>query len=278
MPIAWAQQNTLLLPNEFSSEETAYMRINRLLAALTTVSIAGFGCALTAMPVNAVELLSPLYPPLHETDSFLLLRVGANIEFTMTVYQHSEEREALVMYALAETTDDETSYCCTMLEAGEYTLEISVPAISGCRQMLTQELQFTIVNPDYAEDYTASKITVDLQKTMDPTLEIGFSDTELTAYVDGTTQIMKTAFLYNSAEGLCGDVNLDGVIDSQDAIDTLQAYVADLLGQPADMTTQQMICADIDGNRILDTNDALCILEYYAQTILGEQPTWEDIL
>lgn len=254
------------------------MKPNRLLAALAACSIAGFGCALSAQPVGAVELIMPLYPALHETDSYLMLNVGADTEFTMTVYQHSEEREALVMYAVAETTDAETSYCCTMLEAGDYTLEITVPAISGCRQMLTKTLQFTIVNPDFAEEYTASKITVDLQKTMDPALEIGFADTEVVSYVDGTAQIVETAFLCNGAEGLCGDANLDGVIDSQDAIDTLQAYVAGLLDQPADMTTQQMICADIDGNGILDTNDALCILEYYARTILGEQPAWEDIL
>lgn len=257
------------------------MNRNRLSAVLLTCCIALTGQLQAVSTVYAAEdrILTPLYTAEQETTSALALRVEADTEFSMMLYQHSQEREALAMYTIAETPAEDTTYHCIMLEPGDYTLEVSVPAIQGCTRLLTQKLQFTIIAPDYATDYSASKIEVALLHTIDDTREIGFSDAALTTNTENNTQYLQTDFICNSATGLLGDADLDNSISTQDALVTLQAYIRSLMNPSApSLSMQQEICADIDGDEVLSANDALAILQYYTQSLMGHSPSWDSLI
>ena len=59
-----------------------------------------------------------------------------------------------------------------------------------------------------------------------------------------------------------GDVNMDGVIDTQDANLLLSAYYGS-----EELTEEQLALADVDGNGVIDTQDANLIVSYYYGTI-----------
>lgn len=65
-----------------------------------------------------------------------------------------------------------------------------------------------------------------------------------------------------------GDVTLDGSIDSTDALETLQSYVAvSVMLQRSSITTTQRVCADIDGDGVVSADDALAILSLYVSSM-----------
>lgn len=253
------------------------MKLNRSAMALLTCCTVFAGCMHTIPTLcsAADRVIMPLYTPDQETTSSLSLTVHAGTTFSMAIVQHSEERETLEMYTAADTPAEDTTYHCITLEPGDYTLEVSVPAISGCKRQLTQALNFTIASPDYVTDYSASTIEVTLIQTIDDTQEIAFADAELITYIEDNTQYLRTDFICNGAAGLCGDVDLNGTVTTQDALITLQAYIQSLIGTPTTLTMQQEICADIDGDGMLGANDALSILQYYTQGIMGQTPSWD---
>ena len=72
----------------------------------------------------------------------------------------------------------------------------------------------------------------------------------------GRVQVARTA------EGLCGDVNGDGAIDTADAVLVLQ-YAAELIGA-TDLDTAP---ADVNRDGTIDTADAVLILQYAAELI-----------
>ena len=59
-----------------------------------------------------------------------------------------------------------------------------------------------------------------------------------------------------------GDVNMDGVIDTQDANLVVSYYYGS-----EELTEEQLALADVDGNGIIDTQDANLIVSYYYGTI-----------
>ena len=61
---------------------------------------------------------------------------------------------------------------------------------------------------------------------------------------------------------LLGDVNMDGVIDTQDANLIVSYYYGS-----EELTEEQLKLADVDGNGIVDTQDANLIVSYYYGTI-----------
>ncbi len=232
-------------------------------------------------PVNAEDtaiMLMPNYTPITQTTSLCRIHVAAGTEFTVSVYQHSEEREALLMYQYSDTPTEDTLYCCIQMEPGEYTLELSVPAISGCPTMLRQNIAFTVVNPDYAADYDATILTVELAAATQTDTALGFTETVQESYIENGTEYINAAFICNTASGLRGDADLSGVIETNDAIIALQEYNASILQMPTDHTEVQRICADIDGDGIIQTKDAIGILRYYTALLIGETPDWSSYI
>ncbi|MGN0648791.1 MAG: hypothetical protein ACI4J3_09200 [Oscillospiraceae bacterium] len=251
----------------------------RFISALTACLLFG-GCLLPrqAYAEDEVFMLTPLYTPIKQTDSVCKVSVAAGVEFTLSVYQHSPERDALLMYTVSETPLADTIYCCVQLEPGDYTLTISMPAICGCPTQLRHELDFTVINPDYATDHMQTNVTVDLSATVDADMPLGFTGDAEESYIENGTEYRNATLVCNQAEGLRGDVHPDGVIDSADAIVTLRAYNAALMQLPAPITEIQAVCADIDGDGSIQPADAIAILRYYNALLMHETPDWNNYI
>ncbi len=232
----------------------------------------------TAYAADEVFLLSPLYTPIRQTDSICKVNVAAGTEFTLSVYQHSPERDALLMYTITDTPLTDTIYCCVQLEPGDYTLELAMPAISGCPTVMSQTLAFTVVNPDYATDHTDTTLTVDVSAAIQADMPLGFTGGAEASYIENSTEYINAAFVCNQAEGLRGDANRDSKIDSSDAIIALQAYNASLMQTPAPINEIQAVCADIDGDGVIQPADAIGILQYYNDLLMNETPDWNDYI
>lgn len=228
--------------------------------------------------VEEVLMLPPIYTPIKQTDSICKLNVAAGTEFTLSVYQHSPERDALLMYTISEMPLAETLYCCVQLEPGNYTLELAMPAISGCPTQLCRELDFTVIDPDYATDYSQIVVAVDLSATMDAALPLGFTGDAEESYIENGTEYINASFVCNQAEGLRGDAEPDGVIDSSDAVVALRAYNSTLMQTPFPLTEIQAICADVDGDGVIQPADAIAILRYYNALLMHETPDWNSYI
>ncbi len=67
-----------------------------------------------------------------------------------------------------------------------------------------------------------------------------------------------------------GDVNLDGVVELEDAMLTLKCYTSRIAHQKElGFSYTQQRCADIDGDGLVDLTDAMGILKYYVVTMSG---------
>lgn len=228
--------------------------------------------------VADVFMILPIYTPIKQTASVCKITVDAGTELSLSVYQHSPERDALLMYTMHETPLVETIYCCVQLEPGDYTLELTMPAISGCPTQLHRALEFTVVDPDYATDYTQTVVAVDLSVTVNADLPIGFTGDVEESYIENGTEYTNVSFVCNQAEGLRGDVNPDGVIDSSDAIAVLQAYNATMMQTSSPISAIQAICADVDGDGVIQPADAIAILQYYNALLMHETPDWNSYI
>lgn len=251
----------------------------RLISTLTACLLLG-GQLLPrqAFAEEDVFMLPPIYTPIKETDSVCKVSVAAGTEFTLSVYQHSPERDELLMYTVSETPLADTIYCCVQLEPGDYTLELSMPAISGCPTQLQRELDFTVVNPDYATDHTQTIVAVNLSATVDADQPLGFTGDAEESYIENGTEYQNAVFVCNQAEGLRGDANPDGVIDSADAVVALRAYNAALMQMPSPITEIQAVCADVDGDGAIQPADAIAILRYYNALLMQETPDWNSYI
>jgi len=77
--------------------------------------------------------------------------------------------------------------------------------------------------------------------------------------------------LFSAADGLKGDVDGNGVVNTADARMVLQSMVGKLT-----LTEEQTLRADINGDGKIDTVDARLILQYIVGKINSLEPTTED--
>ena len=73
-----------------------------------------------------------------------------------------------------------------------------------------------------------------------------------------------------------GDVNGDGVIGVEDAVEILTSYARQSANLNTDLSAEQMLCADINGDGMLSVEDAVCVLTYYAKASAGLDPSWDE--
>lgn len=65
---------------------------------------------------------------------------------------------------------------------------------------------------------------------------------------------------------MLGDVNIDGEIDSKDAVLVLKDYAQVLTGSKSSIAPER---GDINGDNSIDSKDAVKILKYYANKMVG---------
>lgn len=92
------------------------------------------------------------------------------------------------------------------------------------------------------------------------------------SFVTGTAQ---TLHPYAGNDKL-GDVNGDGLIGVEDAVDILTEYARKSANLDTDLTAEQQICADIDGDGVISVEDAVQVLTYYAKASAGLEPSWNE--
>jgi hypothetical protein len=71
-----------------------------------------------------------------------------------------------------------------------------------------------------------------------------------------------------------GDVNNDGVVDSNDASMVLEEYAAASTGAAGKFGEREKIAGDINADGIIGSDDASAILGYYAAVSTGGEPVW----
>lgn len=77
---------------------------------------------------------------------------------------------------------------------------------------------------------------------------------------------------------LKGDVDNNTVIDSTDALLTLQHYTrVSVMQQDGVLDSFGEYAADVDSSGALDGNDALGVLQYYVRRLMDDTITWDDI-
>ncbi|HBB71542.1 MAG TPA: hypothetical protein DCZ71_02925, partial [Ruminococcus sp.] len=82
-------------------------------------------------------------------------------------------------------------------------------------------------------------------------------------------------FVYAHLNALLkGDVNSDGMVDSNDASMVLEEYSRLSTGGDGVFGDKEKSVGDVNGDGIIDSNDASAILEYYASISTGGKPTW----
>lgn len=73
-----------------------------------------------------------------------------------------------------------------------------------------------------------------------------------------------------------GDINLEGAVDSNDAVLALRTFANHMLGQETLSVCEQML-ADVNCDGAVDADDAVLILRYYAKTML-QGADWLELL
>ena len=94
--------------------------------------------------------------------------------------------------------------------------------------------------------------------------------------------------------GVKGDANLDGIVDTKDAVSILTYYAKVAAGhenvafnEDENLSKLAFFLADVDteskagvnsGSQLMATQDAVNVLTYYAKSAAGQAPTWPDVI
>ena len=94
--------------------------------------------------------------------------------------------------------------------------------------------------------------------------------------------------------GVKGDANLDGIVDTKDAVSILTYYAKVAAGhenvafnEDENLSKLAFFLADVDteskagvnsGSQLMATQDAVNVLTYYAKSAAGQEPTWPDVI
>lgn len=146
--------------------------------------------------------------------------------------------------------------------------------------------EFDIIVPQGTPDgrYEIGFITEPIEVGTDANGNPLYRSTSATYRIEGSVDIVTVNASYQSCfitvgePDTRGDVNLDGVVDSNDAQLVLQVYARTLLGEEHGLTEQQFDNADLDDSGAVNSLDAVFILRYYAAQMLNPGVTWEEIL
>ncbi|MBO4878430.1 MAG: hypothetical protein J5501_10520 [Ruminococcus sp.] len=135
-----------------------------------------------------------------------------------------------------------------------------------------------------ATETTAEETTATESTTASETTSAAETTTETTTAVPETTTVTATEPVPVTTEPaqtpdyVLGDVNLDGIIDANDASKILEIYAKYSSGDTPAETEAQLRAAEVDNDRMITSSDASLILAYYASVSTGEDIKFEDYL
>lgn len=92
------------------------------------------------------------------------------------------------------------------------------------------------------------------------------------SFITATAQTMHSY----AVNGKMGDVNGDGVIGVEDAVEILTGYARQSANLNTNLSAEQILCADVNGDGMLSVEDAVCVLTYYAKASAGLDPSWDE--
>lgn len=261
-------------------------RMFKQLAAWGSVTLLAGSFA--AMPVQAadysayvyVETVCEGFDPVY--DDTVVVYAPIDGAFSVTVVQHSPERENLLLYEGTFEGTADTAYVFRA-EPGDYTVAVTVDAVRNSAVRRTFSQDFTIANPDFVtgdeSPFSQTAYIFDLTVTQvagnaaaDP------EHTEAHAEITDGVNAVTNSLNFKQYARYRGDFDGDGITGIVDSQLTLMEYAAWLVGaeseNPADAETAA--ACDIDGDGVLSAVDAQQILMFYAATLVGEIPEWLD--
>ena len=132
---------------------------------------------------------------------------------------------------------------------------------------------------DTVYTYTTAPMTVpDPNDHPDSFIEMNLVisvDGEMSAKTETVTVDGNTCYIALHLDGYVkGDVNGDGIIDSNDASLVLEEYALASTGAAGKFGQREMMAGDINADGIIGSDDASSILAYYAAASTGGNPTW----
>ncbi len=133
---------------------------------------------------------------------------------------------------------------------------------------------------DTVYTYTTAPMTVpDPNDHPDSFIEMNLVisvDGEMSAKTETVTVDGNTCYIALHLDGYVkGDVNADGIIDSNDASLVLEEYALASTGEAGKFGEREKMAGDINADGIIGSDDASSILAYYAASSTGGTPTWD---
>ena len=208
----------------------------------------------------------------------------------------------------SETTTTTTS-TGTITPVGTTTLEVEVNPTNFYFSVDERELKpsdlfskFDIVDEDGTHFNALELGAVTLDKTTPKEIfdaeGRAYCVTEVNAYFTDPTKadaeavaapVNPTVYI-----GVKGDANLDGIVDTKDAVSILTYYAKVAAGhenvafnEDENLSKLAFFLADVDteskagvnsGSQLMATQDAVNVLTYYAKSAAGQAPTWPDVI
>lgn len=240
----------------------------------------------SAMPVLAadtdiyVETVCEGFDPVY--DDTIVVNAPIDGVCSVTVVQHSPERENLLLYEGTFEGAAGTAYIFRA-EPGDYTVSLTVDAVRNSAVKRTFSQDFTIENPDFviSDEAFFVKTSYIFDLTVTTVAGNAAADPERTeahAEIADDVNTVTNSVNFKQYARFRGDFNGDGITDAVDSQLTLMEYAAWLVDteseNPADAET--FAACDIDGDGLLTATDAQYILVFYAATLVGETPEWFD--
>ena len=184
---------------------------------------------------------------------------------------------ALESLTIPETITDIPECAFTFCEnVPEITVPAGVTAVDAQAFWLCKKLErITFLNPACTIYDAADTISTERDGGFAGVIA-GYEGSEAQAYAEkyGCT----FASLGAAPAPLTGDLNNDGGVGTDDAQNTLRAYVRTVAYMPDGLSAYRRAAADVDGDAAITVSDAQYILMYYTEGLSGKQVGWETLL
>ena len=238
---------------------------------------------LSALPVSAeftkpvfsgTAFMTPNYPLEHPGDATLYVSVQEDMEFTIEILQDSPERKGLLLYGIKMPLEKGEA-AVFGLEAGDYTVRLTVPSTKDQFVPMTIERSFNVLNIDFADTYEKNNIYLDIALNHDD-----LAENAPTAVADSFMQEGELISTYDVTfvqyDRLRGDFNNNGKLDTTDARMVLELHAMRMTHLTPDTppTPGQMAACDINKNGLMDSTDCKKILDHAVASSIGLNLEW----
>lgn len=254
---------------------------------------------------------------LGDDDEFSLCEVDAVIQkgtavgdYTISLGGDTHIKSSSQDYSLSRgnlSTTKATIHIVDDIKVTDYSINKKLYYYSGSNDVITSK---DVVNYVKADVYVNGSVqNVDISSGVELSVDGSSSEVSVSDFVvsgddkyrfnsyplvysgynlvDPDSEDILTSTVYI---GLRGDANLDGAIDSKDAVMILQYYAKKIISSSATISDDPALedfiyfLADVDGaskdhgasGSAVDSKDAVKVLKYFAQSIVGT-PSWDNV-